>query len=202
MTPAKFLLDMWTELQKQTPSMQIELIPFENTPENAREILKNLGRHIDVVAGIYDDGLLEDRGCLAAHLSYKSLCLAVPLAHPPADRQIIAIDFTVAADNSVYRSENGHLIERASNTLVRGGQSGVVPDGITTIAQAAFRKSTVTRLHIPASVEAIGNYLVADSAITVIEYAGTPDGWNAVEKNERMWNYGNRDVAVEYTNRE
>lgn len=37
MTPAKFLLDIWTELQKRSSSMQIELIPFENTPENARE---------------------------------------------------------------------------------------------------------------------------------------------------------------------
>lgn len=27
-------------------------VPFENTPENAREILANLGQNIDVVAGI------------------------------------------------------------------------------------------------------------------------------------------------------
>ena len=43
MTPAKFLLDIWTELQKRSSSMQIELIPFENTPENARE--KTAGFH-------------------------------------------------------------------------------------------------------------------------------------------------------------
>ena len=92
MTPAKFLLDIWTEMQKQSSSVQIELIPFDNTPENAREILKNLGKHIDVVAGIYDDWFLTDRECQAAYLSDKTLSLAVPLTHPLCDRQMITSD--------------------------------------------------------------------------------------------------------------
>ena len=90
MTPAKFLLDMWTEIQKQSSTMPIELIPFDNTPENAQEILKNLGKHIDVVAGIYDEDFLIERGCRAAHLSDKTLSLAVPLTHPLCDKQIIS----------------------------------------------------------------------------------------------------------------
>ncbi len=90
MTPAKFLLDIWTELQKRSSSTQIELIPFENTPENAREILKNLGKHIDVVAGIYDEGFLKERQCQAAKLSYKTLALSVPLSHPLCDKKSIA----------------------------------------------------------------------------------------------------------------
>ena len=40
-----------------------EGIPFENTPENAREILANLGRNIDVIGGIFDETMLEVRGC-------------------------------------------------------------------------------------------------------------------------------------------
>lgn len=92
MTPAKFLLDLWTELQKHSSAMQIELIPFENTPENAREILKNLGKHIDVVAGIYDDDFLIDRKCQAAYLSDKMLSLAVPLTHPLCNRQVITLN--------------------------------------------------------------------------------------------------------------
>lgn len=90
MTSAKFLLDMWTEIQKQSSTMPIELIPFDNTPENAQEILKNLGKHIDVVAGIYDEDFLIERGCRAAHLSDKTLSLAVPLTHPLCDKQIIS----------------------------------------------------------------------------------------------------------------
>lgn len=38
-----------------------------------------------------------------------------------------AINFTVAQENVVYRSENGHLIENVTNTVIRGGQSGEIP---------------------------------------------------------------------------
>lgn len=50
MTPAKFILDIWNEIQELAPNLKVELIPFENTPENAKEILSNLGAQIDVVA--------------------------------------------------------------------------------------------------------------------------------------------------------
>ena len=30
------------------------MVPFENNPENARQILDNLGKDIDVVMGVYD----------------------------------------------------------------------------------------------------------------------------------------------------
>ncbi|MDE5722457.1 MAG: LysR family transcriptional regulator [Clostridia bacterium] len=92
MTPAKFVLDMWAEIQRLAPELKIELIPFENTPENAREILKNLGKHIDVVAGIYDEWLKNDRGFQTVRLYDKKLLLAVPLTHPLADKSLIDAD--------------------------------------------------------------------------------------------------------------
>ncbi len=55
MTPAQFLLDAWAEVQKFNSNLKIELIPFDNTPVNAVEILKNLGKHIDIVGGLYDE---------------------------------------------------------------------------------------------------------------------------------------------------
>lgn len=82
MTPAKFLLDVWAEIQKFNPYLKIELIPFENTPINSVEILRNLGKHIDIVAGLYDDGFLKERGCRAAHLYDKKLLFAIPVTHP------------------------------------------------------------------------------------------------------------------------
>lgn len=82
MTPAKFLLDVWAEIQKFNPYLKIELIPFENTPINSVEILRNLGKHIDIVAGLYDDGFLKERGCKAAHLYDKKLLFAIPVTHP------------------------------------------------------------------------------------------------------------------------
>ena len=50
-------------------------------------------------------------------------------------------EFTVADGNSAFRAENGHLIERATNTLIRGGHNAVVPDGVSAIGEAAFRRS-------------------------------------------------------------
>ena len=52
-------MELWPKIQKLYPDMKFKLITFENTIENAREILANLGQNIDVVAGIFDDSLLE-----------------------------------------------------------------------------------------------------------------------------------------------
>lgn len=89
MTPSKFLLDVWSEIQKFNPYMKIELIPFENTPINSVEILRNLGKHIDIVAGLYDDGFLAERQCRAAHLYDKKLLFAIPVSHPLCGKEKI-----------------------------------------------------------------------------------------------------------------
>lgn len=99
----------------------------------------------------------------------------------------------------VYRSENGHLIERPTNTLIRGANNNTVPESVQAIAQAAFRRTNgITELCIPVPVISIGNYFISDSTITKINYAGTEDEWNAVQKGS-MWNSGNRDVTVVYS---
>ena len=63
MTPAQVLVDLWPKVQESCPDIKFQLIPFENTPENAREILGNLGQNIDVVAGIFDETMLHLRQC-------------------------------------------------------------------------------------------------------------------------------------------
>lgn len=90
MTPAKFVLDIWSGIQHLAPNLKIELIPFENTPENAREILSNLGKQIDVVAGIYDDRLKTERNFQVIHLEDKTLTFAVPLTSPLAKKQVLS----------------------------------------------------------------------------------------------------------------
>ena len=59
MTPAQLLMQLWPKIQARCPGIKFEIIPFENTPENAREILANLGRNIDVIGGIFDETMLE-----------------------------------------------------------------------------------------------------------------------------------------------
>lgn len=108
-----------------------------------------------------------------------------------------AINFAVSADNGVYRSDNGHLIETSIRTLIRGGQNDEIPAWITNIAQAAFRRSALTELSIPATIITIGNYIIANSSIAVINFAGTEEQWNAVQKGT-LWNSGNRNIEVKF----
>ncbi|MDE7158455.1 MAG: leucine-rich repeat protein, partial [Clostridiales bacterium] len=110
--------------------------------------------------------------------------------------------FSVASGNTVYRSENGHLIESATETLIRGVNNAYVPNGVKILAQGAFRRANgITQLNIPKSVEEIGNYFIADSTITKINYAGTEEEWNAIQKSATMWNYGNREVRLTYASK-
>ena len=89
MTPAKFILDVWSQIQSRMPTLKIELIPFENNPVNSVEILRNLGQHIDVVAGLYDENFLKERRCLAAHMYDKKILLAVPVSHALSAESLI-----------------------------------------------------------------------------------------------------------------
>ena len=62
-TPAQVLVHLWPKVQEHCPGTKFQIVPFENTPENAREILANLGQNIDVVAGIFDETMLHLRQC-------------------------------------------------------------------------------------------------------------------------------------------
>ena len=107
--------------------------------------------------------------------------------------------FTVSNGNEVYSGEGNNLIEIASHTLIRGTNQSKIPSSVTEIAPSAFRRANgITELFIPLSVEKIGNYFVADSTIATIKYEGTEEQWGAIEKSATMWNYGNREVIVEY----
>ena len=91
MTPAQILVELWPKLHERLPNLKFRLVPFENTPENAREILKNLGRDIDVVAGFCDETMLEYRGCCGLELFRAPICCAVSLSHPLASKERLAV---------------------------------------------------------------------------------------------------------------
>ena len=66
------------QIQNLYPDMKFKLITFENTLENAREILVNLGQNIDVVAGIFDETMLKLRGCDGTEISRETvLCSGI-----------------------------------------------------------------------------------------------------------------------------
>ena len=91
MTPAQLLVQLWPEFQEYCPDMKFEIIPFENTPENAREILANLGKNIDVIGGIFDQTMLELRNCDGLELSREPFCCAVSIHHPLALKEKLQI---------------------------------------------------------------------------------------------------------------
>ena len=91
MTPAQPLVNSWPMLQKQCPNIKFQLVPFVNTPENAREILKNLGQYIDVVAGIFDETMLQVRQCAGLEISKEPICCAVSIHHRLAEKDRLSI---------------------------------------------------------------------------------------------------------------
>lgn len=91
-TPCQFLMELWPQIHGAYPALKFEIVNFENTPENAREILKNLGQNIDVVAGIFDETMLALRGCTALELLRVPICCAVSIYHPLARKKRLTLE--------------------------------------------------------------------------------------------------------------
>lgn len=91
MTPPEIFVELWPKIQEVYPDMKFKLITFENTTENAREILANMGQNIDVIAGIFDEKMLKLRGCDGTEISRKPFCVAVSIHHRLAKKDKIAI---------------------------------------------------------------------------------------------------------------
>lgn len=91
MTPAQLLMQLWPKIQVRCPDLKFQIIPFENTPENAREILANLGKNIDVVGGIFDETMLDLRRCAGLELSREPFCCAVSIHHRLAAKDRLTI---------------------------------------------------------------------------------------------------------------
>ncbi len=86
MTPAQVLVDLMPQLQDFDQRIKFQVIPFENTPENAREILSHLGRNIDVVAGIFDETMLRLRRCQGFELKRTPFAVPFPCIIPWRER--------------------------------------------------------------------------------------------------------------------
>lgn len=90
-TPVQFLVSLWPQIREHNQQLKFELVSFENTPENAREIMNHFGRNIDLVAGIYSENILSERHCSALKLYDTPLCAAVSLQHRLAAKAEIEV---------------------------------------------------------------------------------------------------------------
>ena len=79
----------------------------------------------------------------------------------------------VAEDNPYYRTENGCLIERATDTLVSGVKNAIIPDSVTAVGHYAFRGITMDHVDIPSNVISIGDYAFLEC--DTLEYVLLPD---------------------------
>lgn len=59
MTSSQSIAEIWSMLRLSEPNFKFQLVSFENAPENAREILRNLGENIDIVAGVFDENFCK-----------------------------------------------------------------------------------------------------------------------------------------------
>ena len=87
MTPGQFLLNLWPGIKAYCPNIKFKMVPYENTPENSVEILRNLGQNIDIVAGLFDQNFLKIRQCAALELSGEPIRCAVSIYHPFAAKE-------------------------------------------------------------------------------------------------------------------
>lgn len=92
LTQPQIFVKLWPEIQKIYPNMKFQLVPFENTLENAREILGNLGQNIDVVAGVFDNTMLNVRQCNGLEISREPFYVAVSIYHRLAEKEKIELE--------------------------------------------------------------------------------------------------------------
>lgn len=117
MTPAQILVELWPKIHELSPEIKFQLVPFENTPENAREILKNLGQNIDVVAGIFDDTMLNVRQCAGFEISRQPLCCAVSIHHHLAGKNKLEVQDLYGENLMLMRRGWSHYVDRLRDDI-------------------------------------------------------------------------------------
>lgn len=117
MTPAQLLMKLWSKINMICPEIKFQIVPFENTPENAKEILANLGRNIDVIGGIFDDTMLRLRGCEGLELSREPFCCAVSIHHRLATKDRLKIEDLYGENLMLMHRGWSHYVDQLRDDL-------------------------------------------------------------------------------------
>lgn len=117
MTPAQVLLALWPKIHEHYPNMKFQLVPFENTPENAKEILANLGQNIDIVAGIFDETLLDLRKCKGFELTRNPICCAVSTNHPLVEKDKLKVTDLYGENLMLIHRGWSHYVDKLRDDL-------------------------------------------------------------------------------------
>lgn len=117
MTPAQLLMQLWTKIQTYCPDMKFQIVPFENTLENAREILGNLGKNIDVIGGIFDETMLDLRRCAGLELSREPFCCAVSIHHRLAAKDRLTVKDLYGENLMLMRRDWSNYVDRLRDDI-------------------------------------------------------------------------------------
>lgn len=117
MTPAQLLMALWAKINERCPDIQFQIVPFENTPENAREILGNLGKNIDVVGGIFDETMLGLRGCAGLELTRGRFCCAVSIHHRLAEKDKLQVSDLYGENLLLMHRGWSHYVDQLRDDL-------------------------------------------------------------------------------------
>lgn len=116
-TPAQLLMKLWAKVQVQCPNLKFQIVPFENTPQNAKEILASMGKHIDIIGGIFDETMLEVRGCAGLELVRGPFCCAVSMQHRLATKDRLQVADLYGENLLLMHRGWSHNVDRLRDDL-------------------------------------------------------------------------------------
>ena len=117
MTPAQILMQLWSKVNETCPDIKFQIVPFENSLENAREILGNLGRRIDIVGGIFDETMLALRGCAGLELIRAPFQCAMSVHHRLAVKDRLQLSDLHGENLLLMHRGWSHYVDRLRDDL-------------------------------------------------------------------------------------
>lgn len=88
MRPARTIMEIWAEIRTAYPSIQLEIVPFDDAHESYLRLLNHLGEDIDIVAGTFPTSLWNCQ-CRVLPLERMPIMIAAPLHHPLAQKKCL-----------------------------------------------------------------------------------------------------------------
>lgn len=107
--PCKTIVDLWASVSEKHPKIRLQIVPFDDTYNEWVNLLENLGKEIDIVAGIYPSTMWKRR-CQILKLMDIPLCCAVSRNNPLAQKKQLQI-------TDLY-GENLLMVERGDTLYI------------------------------------------------------------------------------------
>lgn len=88
--PCRTIVNLWAAVSENYPGIELQIVPFDDTYSEWLNLLENLGKNVDVVAGIYPSTLWK-RCCQVLKITDIPLCCAVSRKNPLSAKNSLSI---------------------------------------------------------------------------------------------------------------